>query len=268
MSAASADVFAALLDRARKDPAILAFWLGGSRGKGLAGDHSDYDCAVIAADEAYEPLRHELGVITPFHASWRPGVDLLFMTFPMFEAHAAWGAAEAWDRYSYAHVTALVDKTGRAQPMIDEKARVPDAEVPRFVAASLDHFLNQVYRAAKCARDGDVFASRLEAAEGIAPFLAALFAIHGGRLKPYYKYLAWELAEHPLAESPYDAETLVRRLAAVFGVDGWALLQQLMIDTRTLFCAHGYAATYEGWGGALQWMMTYGRGVREPYNSL
>ncbi|HWA61087.1 MAG TPA: nucleotidyltransferase domain-containing protein, partial [Caulobacteraceae bacterium] len=43
--------FAALADLARRDDDILAFWLGGSRGKGRATVHSDYDCALVVRDE-------------------------------------------------------------------------------------------------------------------------------------------------------------------------------------------------------------------------
>ena len=252
-----AEIYAALLKRAEEDPALLAFWLGGSRGMGRATEFSDYDIGIIVAEDAYERFCRQLGLEGPFQAEWRPGVDLMVRTFPMFEAFAAWDS-DGWGyRYTFAHLKALVDKTGRAQPMIDAKARVPEVEVAPFIAAKLDYALNQLYRAMKCRRDGDPVASQLEAAEGVTPFIDALFAVHGGRLRPYYKYLTWELTDHPLAQSPLAAGPLVELLLAVLGPDGAGALQRLMVETKPLFCLHGHAATYEGWGEALGWMLRY-----------
>ena len=147
----------------------------------------------------------------------------------MFEAFAAWDSDERAYRYTFAHLKALIDKTSRAQPMIDAKARVPADKVAPFVAAKLDHALNQLYRAMKCRRDGDPAASQLEAAEGVTPFIDALFAVHGGRLRPYYKYLTWELTEHPLAQSPMAPAPLLDLLLAVLGPDGASALQCLVV---------------------------------------
>ena len=256
MSETPAETYAALLKRAEVDPAVLAFWLGGSRGMGRPTQYSDYDIGIIVAEEAYGPFCAELGLEGPFQAEWRPGVDLMVRTFPMFEAFAAWDSDERAYRYTFAHLKALIDKTGRAQPMIDAKACVPADKVAPFVAAKLDHALNQLYRAMKCRRDGDPAASQLEAAEGVTPFIDALFAVHGRRLRPYYKYLTWELTEHPLAQSPMAPGPLLALLLAVLGPDGASALQRLMVETKALFCAHGHASTYEGWGQALSWMLS------------
>ncbi|MGH6972303.1 MAG: hypothetical protein ACREEQ_11895, partial [Caulobacteraceae bacterium] len=156
-AAAAAGAFAALLQHARDDPAVTAFWLGGSRGKGRGTAASDYDCVLILADGATSSDRR---AAEAFRA---PGLeDLRIMALGEFERYAAWGSPEAWDRYSFVHVSALVDKTGAVQPMIDAKARVPAGEAEAFIGASLDHLVNQAYRALKCLRDGDALASRLE----------------------------------------------------------------------------------------------------------
>ena len=39
------------------------------------------------------------------------------------------GRAEHWDRYSYAHVSALIDKRdGEIQRLIDEKGKIPEEQ--------------------------------------------------------------------------------------------------------------------------------------------
>ena len=249
--------YLALLDRARSDPDILAFWLGGSRGMGKATQWSDFDVGMIVAEDAYARVRRELGLAGDFQADWRPGVDLAVRTFPMFEAFAAWGSGESGYRYSFAHLRALVDKTGRAQALIDDKARVPPDAVRAFIHASLDHALNQAYRGLKCLREGDPAASRLEAAEGVNPFLDAVFALHGGRLRPYFKYLRWEFDTYPLDRLPLDGAALMDRLAAALSPGGAVALGALLADTADAFRAAGQGAAYDGWGETLAFILSW-----------
>ena len=256
MSEGEAD-YLALLDRAQRDPDILAFWLGGSRGMGRPTQWSDWDVGMIVAEDAYERVRRDLGLAGDFQADWRPGVDLAVRTFPMFEAFAAWASPEAGYRYTFAHLKALVDKTRRAQPLIDAKARVPADAVDAFVHASLDHALNQAYRGLKCLRDGDPAASRLEAAEGVNPFLDAVFALHGRRLRPYFKYLRWELDTFPLDRLPFGGEALMDRLAGVLSPDGALALSGLLADTQDAFRAADHGAAFDGWGETLGFILTW-----------
>jgi hypothetical protein len=254
-TAEGARTYEALLKRARDDPVILAFWLGGSRGMGQSTEHSDWDVGMIVAEDAYEAFCSELGLGDGFKADWRPGVDLSVRTFPMFEAFAAWETAERGYRYTFAHLKALVDKTGRAQPMIDAKARVPPDAVAGFIHASLDHALNQAYRGLKCLRDGDALASRLEAMQGINPFLDAAFALHDARLRPYFKYLAWELETHPLERLPVSSGDLSGRLADVMAPGGAAALAGLLREAEAAFREAGHGAVFDGWGAALRWIL-------------
>ena len=250
-----AQVYETLLKRAHDDPAILAFWLGGSRGMGRATQHSDYDIGILVADQAYDEFRSELGLDGSFQADWRPGIDLSVGTFPLFEAFAAWNSDQRVYRYACAHLTALVDKTGRAQPLIDAKARVPTEEVARFIHASLDHALNQAYRALKCLRDGLPDASPLEAADGVNPYFDAVFALHEGRLRPYYKYLRWELETWPLTQLPAGDAALMDRALAVLGPGGGSALSSLLAEAEPAFRASGHGAAYDGWGATLDWIL-------------
>jgi hypothetical protein len=233
-----------LLALAKRDPDVLAFWLTGSRGKGRETAASDYDCVLIVRDAAFDAWRAD-------HAGRERGrTDCSVMTLVGLRAHAVWGGPEAWDRYSYAHVRVLVDRTeGLCQQIIDEKARVPAREIAGFIDRSLDHYLNQTYRALKCLRDGLPSAARLEAAEAITPLLDAVFALDGGRLRPFYKYLAWELAEHPLAVG----QTIAVAAPALLDPDA-EILRRLLRDTEALFRPVDHGAVFDGWGGDLAWM--------------
>jgi hypothetical protein len=141
--------------------------------------------------------------------------------------------------------------------LIDAKARVPAGAISDFIHASLDHALNQAYRGLKCLRDGDPGASRLEAVEGINPCLDAVFALHGGRLRPYFKYLRWELDTFPLSALPFDGATLMQRLLAVMGPDGAIALSDLLATTEAAFRGAGHGRAFDGWAETLDWILTW-----------
>ena len=194
---------------AKDDPNILAFWLGGSRGKGFATVHSDHDCLMIVADAALADYRDRFQQVS------QSDLDCVVMTLDQFRAYGEWGGPDAWDRYSFAHAQVELDKTGQVQALMDAKARVPPEARTGFIDASLDHYINQVYRSLKNARDGRPIAARLEAAEQIPPLLAALFALHDGRLRPFHKYLEWELETYPLEQLPWPPDVFLEKLLAI-----------------------------------------------------
>jgi hypothetical protein len=238
-----------LLQAARSDPRILAFWLDGSRGKGFATEHSDYDCTMVVSDEAAEAYRVE-------YTSRGGEIDCRVMTLDEFRAYAGWDTAQRYDRYNFAHLRAIVDKTGEVQGLIDEKGRVPPEIAVSFIDSSLDHTINQIYRAMKCLRDGNGAAARLEAVEVVAPMLDALFALNEGRLRPYYKYLQWELTERPLAQLPWRAYEVPQRLTSLLDPASRSVLRETLLGLETLFRKNRHGDVFNAWGDALDWMKT------------
>jgi hypothetical protein len=245
----AATIYAELLERAKADPEILAFWLDGSRGKGRAGPGSDYDCTLIVADEAFAAY-HEA-----FRRYGRPDIQCQVMTMAGFEAYAAWGSDTAWARYNFAHLKAEVDKTGQVQALIEAKSKAPDEAVEGFIEDSIDHWINQVYRSLKCFRDGQALAARLEAAEGVPPLLNALFALHGGRLRPYAKYLEWELEEFPLEHLPWTPAAFLEKLGDILDTGDIAAQRDLIQGLAPIFRAAGYRAVLDSWDEAWPWLL-------------
>jgi len=230
---------------AKDDPNILAFSLGGSRGKGFYTEHSDHDCLMIVADAALADYRER------FHQVSRSELDCIVMTLDQFRAYAEWGGPEAWDRYSFAHARVELDKTGQVQALMDAKAQVPVEARTAFIDASLDHYINQVYRALKAARDGRPIAARLEAAEQVPPLLDALFALHDGRLRPFHKYLQWELETHPLAQLPWLPDVLLDKLLAILATADPSLQREIFDKIEPLFRTAGHDRVFDAWGDAL-----------------
>jgi hypothetical protein len=60
-------------------------------------------------------------------------------------------------------------------------------------------YLNSSHRSLKNQRDGNHLGALLDASETLPRLLDFLFAVEG-RVKPYNKFLEWELREHPLRD--------------------------------------------------------------------
>ena len=250
-------IYQEIVRLAETDANVLGFVLGGSRGKGFATEHSDYDCAMIVEDEALEVYAAQMTQLPPLF-------DVTVFTLQEFAEHATWDSGLAWeadnlawDRYNWAHLRAQVDKTGRKiQALIDEKGKVPANEVRKFVQGELDHYINQVYRSIKCLRDGNLIGYRFEAADSIKPLLDVLFAVHDRRIRPYYKYLQWELTEFPLDKFSWTANQLLEMIQTILADGSYQAQQEIFREVERVLRAEGYGEVFDGWGHEL-WIRDY-----------
>ena len=187
--------FAQLVRAARDDENVLGLVLGGSRGKGGSHvtDASDWDVYLVVRDRSAVP-------------STERGDPIELMPRTLDELRAT----PDWNRYTFAHVRPVLDKTGGELARIVAELGASD---PARAGEWLDAYLNSCYRSLKNCRLGLELASRLDAAESVPWWLEFLFAAHG-RVRPYNKWLRWELETHPLGE-PWSAETLLPRLERI-----------------------------------------------------
>ncbi|MHA1885177.1 MAG: nucleotidyltransferase domain-containing protein [Promethearchaeota archaeon] len=246
-----AEIFKKLCNKAKKDSNIVGFFLGGSRGKGFQTKHSDYDTYIIVKDSFINQYKEKY----PFRKF--PGIDLIIFSISQFENYARWGSDEMWDRYSFSHVKALIDKNGKIQEILDEKGKIPEKLLSKFIAGSLDAYINYLYRSLKCIRDGNIEAARLEAALSIPGFLNVIFAIHNGRLRPYYKYLIWELETFPLTKFPLDAKQIISILMKILDSADSKTQQRLLRITEEILRKEGFGNVFESWGDDFPWMKNF-----------
>jgi hypothetical protein len=236
------EAYAELRALAKRDPNVIGLFLGGSRGKRIPTEHSDYDVYLIVSRKVGEyrrkfPLRHG------------DDPEVIVLSLAEFRRHAAVGSELEWNRYTFAHVTADIDKTGDIQALLDEKGTLPREAARRTAAEALDGYINQYYRSAKNLRDGDELAARLDAAESVPYFLVTLFALHE-RVRPYNKYLRWELEQHPLPDAQWSAARLLPLLDAVASGD-MSAQRRLFRDMERLARERGHGDVVDGWGGDL-----------------
>ncbi len=169
---------------------LLGILLSGSAGRGYATERSDLDVVVVLADEA-AATRHTV------HS---PDVDEAVDSWSELLEVPPFGTGGWWFRWTYAHAPVLLDRTGGELTAAARRQAVltPDeADAMLIEHDRLDGWINFAYRALKNDRDGRPVEARLDAAESVPWLLDVVFSI-AGRVRPYNKYLPWELRHHPL----------------------------------------------------------------------
>ncbi|MFF8959463.1 hypothetical protein [Streptomyces sp. NPDC014894] len=239
---AAAEEYAALLGRTRRDRRVLGLVLTGSRAReGTATEGSDYDVYIVAADGPEgAPLAAE---------SRRDGrLDVMVLPLAEFRAHALPGSGTEWNRYAFAHAEVAKDTAGGLiAELVAAKGRLSPAEAAAIAPEFLDAFLNSVYRALKSDRDGRALAARLDGAEAVPYFLAYVFALHN-RVRPYNKYLEWELRHHPLSRPEWAPDRLLPLLARALSEQGPSAVRGLFRELEPHARAFGHGPVLDAWG--------------------
>jgi hypothetical protein len=137
-------------------------------------------------------------------------------------------------------------------------------EAHALAAQRLDDYVNAYYRAAKNARSGLMSEARLDATESVSLLLDFLFAVHE-RVRPFNRFLRWELERRPLTGDVWEATALLARLEAVTAGD-LAEQQEVFRDAEALARAHGLGDVLDAWEPDLDWLRGVKRddGTRRP----
>ena len=217
----------ALLEQARDDDNVVGIVVFGSRGKGaFVTDASDWDVFVVVHEHRGErPFVH--------------GAELETIEVTLDELRNQ----PAWNRYALTWLEPQLDKTGEVAMALRDAVRVD----PAFAAEPLDGYVNMLYRSLKNARSGLEPASLLDAQESIPWFLEFVFAVHG-RLRPYNKWLAWELETHPL---PWNDLPRLERIARTGDLDEQ---RALFRDAEAIAREHGHGRVIDGWEPDVAWL--------------
>lgn len=232
----------------RDDPAIVGVVLTGSAARGMATSHSDVDVYVVLADG-----------VDPRRAEKSRYLDELPVTLDELETPPAFGTEGWWNRWSFAWAQVLRDDTGGRVAAAVHRQATLDPDEQRHILTQgdrLDGWLNFAYRAAKSARDGRQREARLDAAESVPWLLDVIFTL-SGRVRPYNKYLAWELESHPLTVPEWSADALLPLLERMLDGELDALRAAYPIvdrECRAWDVAHRESALgdlIDGWGSEL-----------------
>lgn len=247
----SLDAYERLLDTARADPAVVGLVLTGSRGRGPEPrPDADWDVRLILRDADLESGRERYETR---HGSM---VEVVVYDLSTFATLGLPGGAASWDRYSYVHAPAVIDKLdGRIAALLARKARLAAGEARATAAEALDDYINAMFRSRKNHRCGLLLEARLDAVESIGPLLAFRFAVEG-RVRPFNKFLIWELERWPLEGEAWERSALLARLAGVMDDGDPRVQAALFRDVETLARAHHHDAVIDGWEPDVPWLRT------------
>jgi len=247
------DEFEALRAWLEHEERALGAVLTGSRAReGTATALSDYDVLLVVED----------GTEQVFADWWRRDarLDVGVMPLTEFRTHALPASGTEWNRYAFVHAELLKDSgDGLIAELVRRKSRLTETEAAESAPVLLDAFLNSLYRCLKNDRDGNTLAARLDAAESLPFHLGYVFALEG-RVRPYNKYLDWELRHHPLSRPEWGHGHLPGLLAEVLSGQPVAAVRQLLRELEPCARAAGHGTVLDSWGEDLQLMR--GEGTR------
>ena len=151
----------------------------------------------------------------------------------------------------------LLDRTGGDLPdAVRRQATLSPEEADAILIDHdrLDGWVNFAYRALKSDRDGRTLESRLDANESLPWLLDVVFSM-AGRVRPYNKYLPWELRTHPVEGWP--AEELLDLVARTQAGQAAAIrktFRRVRAACASYDAGRGHSRTtdmIEGWGSEL-----------------
>jgi predicted nucleotidyltransferase len=227
--------FEELLEVARSREKIVGLYLFGSRGRDfMVDERSDWDvCVVLAGVEARKAFDREF----PF-AHGAP-VEVISATLEDIR-----GSRSEHGRYAAAHAQVVLDKTdGELTRVVAEQESLPAGSRDAIVREALDDYVNQTYRSLR-------YGTRLDAVEAVPHALRTIFAL-GGRVRPYNKYLEWELRHHPL--EGWTADELLPLLDRVLTGEPEAqreLFKRIEEPARR----EGFGDVIDGWEPDVAWL--------------
>ena len=222
---------------ARED--IVGMYLFGSRGRGfMVDERSDWDVCVVLADRA---ARDAFDREFPYAHGAR--VEISSATLHELRADSS-----EHSRYAAAHARVVMDKTGgELTRVVAGLESLSSGKRDAVVRAALDAYINQTYRSLR-------YGTRLDAAEAIPHALRTIFAL-AGRVRPYNKYLEWELRQHPL--DGWNGEDLLSLLDRVLTGEP-AALHELFGLIEPAARSEGFGDVIDGWEPDLEWLRGHG----------
>jgi len=231
--------FEDLLEAARSREDVVGLYVFGSRGRDfMVDERSDWDvCVVLADPEARERFDREF----PYAHGAR--VEIVSTTLDGIRNESS-----EHGRYAAAHADVVLDKTGGdLARVVAGQESLPSGTRDAVVREALDGYINQTYRSLR-------YGTRLDAVEAIPYALRTIFALEN-RVRPYNKYLEWELRHHPL--DGWTADDLLPLLDRVLTGERKAqheLFELIEEPARR----EGFGDVVDGWEPDVDWLRGQG----------
>jgi len=227
--------FDELIEIARSRETVLGLYVFGSRGRNfMVDERSDWDVCVVLRDAG---ARAAFEAEFPFVYGSR--VEIVTATLDELREETS-----EHSRYVSAHANVLLDKTGGdLTRVVAEQESLPPGSRDGLVREVLDGYINQTKRSLR-------YGTRLDAVEAIPYALRTIFALED-RVRPYNKYLEWELRHHSLGD--WTAETLLPLLDRVLTGEPEAQ-RELFKLIEPLARGEGFGDVVDSWEPDVAWL--------------
>jgi len=226
------------------DDRIVGLVLSGSTARGMATALSDVDVHVVLR----EP-------VVGWSTTRSHEIDTIYTTLDELATPPS-DPGDWWFRWSFAWARILLDKGGVAQA-VQAQATLTDSEVSAALDHYLDGYINFVYRSLKSARDGRAWEQRMDAVESVPWLLWCVFAFEN-RVRPYNKYLRWELQEHPFIGAPWNHVPLTDLLDRILDNGDPAAQRELYQLVEAEAIRRDKRAIIDAWGDDIELLRASG----------
>jgi hypothetical protein len=204
----------------------------------MVDERSDWDVCVVLADPE---ARERFDRVFPYAHGAR--VEIVSTTLDGIRNESS-----EHGRYAAAHADVVLDKTGgELTRVVAGQESLPSGTRDAVVREALDGYINQTYRSLR-------YGTRLDAVEAIPYALRTIFALEN-RVRPYNKYLEWELRHHPL--DGWTADDLLPLLDRVLTGERKAqheLFELIEEPARR----EGFGDVVDGWEPDVDWLRGQG----------
>ncbi|MFA6415952.1 MAG: hypothetical protein WCW56_00505 [Candidatus Paceibacterota bacterium] len=234
------EAYDSFIEKAENDGRIIGIILSGGRGKDAQSENSDYDVILITTDEGFDSVKQDYPK-SDF-------IDSLPHAISEFRDYAKSGTRSQYDKYTFTHNKAVLDKTGEIQKLVDDKGALEPDFIKKAVHDALGGYQNSLHRALKNTRDGNVLAGLLDASETIPRILNFIFALEG-RVRPFNKFLAWELDNYPLEKLPMESKDLLLKIETIAKTGDVEIQKEILAMIRQMAIANGFSEEIADWDG-------------------
>ena len=231
--------YEAFYQRAESDPNVVGLLLHGSRGfDAYLTEESDVDVIVVVN-------RDPEGWRTPHGGP----VEAWPMTLQEFREHAMPGNRDAWNRSAFLGVKVVIDKLdGEIAQIVDRKRYLTDVEARAIVIASLDDYINALFRSLHNLQAGRELEGRLDAMDTLPPLLTTVFALDT-RVRPFNKWL-----RHQVQAQPLSIDGLIPLVEQLLSEPTAAVQRTVFRAVETAARDAGYGAEIDSWEPDVAWL--------------
>lgn len=246
-----------LLAELCEDPNVTGVLLAGSRAKGMEHDGSDTDAYIIFENNTkanyIEKFKKETN---KNYASLL--VDLSnrsIQTLKEFEAFAEFGSEYGWDRYNIIRSKIEIDKTkGKLRKILEQKKKLSASEREMVLHQHFGDYLTHSYRLVRGTMDNHKVGTMLDSADVISHLLWTYFALHD-RVRPYNKYLEWELDNFPIKGMKWSGKTFVKMMVKIARQSDVQATKEIYKEIARLAKKQSSDHFIKAWGGKLETML-------------